>query len=208
MNQNPRVSKPGMTAQLKKNLPDAIPAKTTKRQIVYSGYSKKRFEQHMKIRVLNRFLLPLRDFLMRLDKTPYKTPAYNQVLKENVKNGFRGSFPSLRIDYNKLILSKGELPNSPALSVCSSKPGKLIFNWTDNSGLKKALPTDSLFISVFNRHSKSWILELRAADRCECYFETDAGRFRNKKVQVYAGFLSADGYRVSTSLFLGEVRVL
>src|SRR5580704_10597482 len=67
-------------------------------------------ELHKKREIMYRFMRPLRPFLKELDKLYCYTPAFDHVMNENTEQGFRGSYPRLRIDYPKLILTKGKLP--------------------------------------------------------------------------------------------------
>jgi len=150
-----------------------------------------------------KFMSPLRNFMDRIHVANAK-----QILKENVRYAFRSDHYKFRIDCGKVILSKGNLPVALRMSVSSSGFGKLVFVWTDNSGIQKALPTDRLFVAIFNRESKTWIFKVDAAPRSTGYYSMEAGRFQGKPVQVYAGFVSLDSKRISTSFFLGEVRVL
>ncbi len=164
-------------------------------------------ELHKKREIMYRFMRPLRPFLKELDKLYCYTPAFDHVMNENTEQGFRGSYPTLRIDYPKLILTKGKLPNPTALAVSPIKPGKLVFRWKDNSGIPESLPSDLLFVAVFNCKLCRWIFKVDVAERSDCLYSMDATLFQGKPVQVYAGFISADSQRISTSLFLGEVRV-
>ena len=184
-----------------------ITERKTKTDISKRQFSNQRSDRRLRMKMMDRFMRPLRSFLIDLGKTPRETPVFNPVFRENMKHGFRKSCKSIRLDYTKLIVSKGGLPNPAAMSVCSPKPGKLKFRWTDNSGIPGAYTTDLLFIAVFNRESKSWIFIVDAAPRSTRHYCMEAGRFQEKCVQVYAGFVSADSERISTSLFLGEVRV-
>jgi hypothetical protein len=164
-------------------------------------------EFQKKREIMYRFMRPLRPFLKELDKLFCYTPAFDHVMNENTKHGFKGRYPALRIDYPNLILSKGKLPNPPDLSVCSAKPGKLVFSWTDNSGVLGSLPSDLLFVGVFNRKFRRWFFIVDVAERSACRYSMDTSMFQGKPVQVYAGFISEDSHRISTSLFLGEVRL-
>jgi Family of unknown function (DUF6266) len=164
-------------------------------------------EFRKKREIMYRFMRPLRPFLKELDKLICEIPVFDQVMNENMEHGFKGSYPTLRINYPKVILTKGKLPNPPALSVCSPKPGRLVFRWADNSGIQESLPSDLLFIGVFNRKLVRWIFKVDVAERSACRYSINASSFRGKPVQVYAGFISKDSERISTSLFLGDVRV-
>ena len=114
-----------------------------------------------------RFMRPLRPFLKELDKLFCYTPAFDHVMNENTEHAFKGFYPTLRIDYPKIILTKGKLPNPPTLSVSTLKPAKLIFHWTyNNSGISELRSSDLCFlIAVFNRKSPRWILKWMSRKR-------------------------------------------
>ena len=162
---------------------------------------------HRKYEIMYRFMRPLRPFLKELDKLNCYTPAFDHVMNENTEHGIKGSYPILRIDYPNLILTKGKLPNPPALSVSPLKSGKLVFRWADNSGISESLPSDLLFVAVYNCKLCRWIFKVDVAERSDCLYSMDATLFTGKPVQVYAGFISEDSHQISTSLFLGKTRV-
>jgi hypothetical protein len=168
----------------------------------FSRWIGSNIEFHHKTLLMIKFMNPLRNFMDRIHVINAK-----QVLKENIRNAFRSDHYRFRIDCGKVILSKGNLPVALRMSVSSSRFGKLVFVWTDNGGIQKALPTDRLFVAIFNRESKTWIFKVNAAPRSTGYYSMEAGRFQGKPVQVYAGFVSLDSKRISTSLYLGEARV-
>jgi hypothetical protein len=165
-------------------------------------------ESRKKREIMYRFMRPLRPFLRELDKLYSYTPAFDHVMNENTEHGFTGSYPILRIDYQKIILTKGKLPNPAALSVSSLKPGKLVFRWTNSRDFRECLPSDLLFVAVFNCKCRRWIFKADVADRSACRYSLDATIFQGKPVRVYAGFISEDSHRISTSLFLEEIWVL
>lgn len=164
-------------------------------------------EQDKRSRSMKSLMGPLRIFLIELDKSVQDIPLYNEVMNENIQNGFKGRYPALSIDYTKLIVSKGNLPNPEDLSVHFRKPGKLIFHWTNNSGMHESRPSDLLFIGVTPRKSQCWMAHTKVAKRSTCRYSMDVSTFQGMSVYVYAAFISEDGERISTSLFLGEVKV-
>jgi Family of unknown function (DUF6266) len=172
------------------------------------GFRKRIYEQQIKIHVMTRFMRSLRPFMNKLGRTLSRTSMYHTVLKENVKHAFKGNFPSWRIHYSKVMISKGKLPNPPGLSVCSPERGRLFFQWRDQGGFRKVRNIDLLFVAAFNCDARRWIFYKESTKRAGCQYLLDASTFQGKLVQVYAGFVSADGKRISTSLFLGELRVL
>jgi hypothetical protein len=171
-----------------------------------AGLIKPKLDQD-KRRTMDRLMQPLKPLLIELDKSLHNMPLFNEVLNENTQHGFKGRYPAFRIDYSKLILSKGSLPNPTDLTVNSRKPGKLVFRWTNNNGIGESLPSDLLFIAVTNRKSRCWIVSINAEKRSACRYSMDASILQGKPVKVYAGFISEDSERISNSLFLGEVIV-
>jgi hypothetical protein len=161
-----------------------------------------RYEFQMKTLLTTRFMKPLHEFMKYLNITDI-----GKILKQNIRYAFKSGYPNLRIDYSKLILSMGNLPIAPGISVSSPKAGKLEFCWTDNSGIGKALATDQVFVAVYSRESQRWIYKLNAACRSLGHCRIDIRPIRGKRIQTYIGFVSSDGKRISNSLFMGEVNV-
>lgn len=160
-------------------------------------------ELQVKTLLMIKFMRPLHKFMEEM-----QIACTKKMLKENVRNAFRNDHYKFRIDYSKLIFSRGNLPVAPRMSVSSPKPGKLVFRWTDDSGIGQSRASDKVFVAVFNCRSKSWILKRNAAKRSEGICSVYIKPFASKRLQTYIGFASADGLRVSDSLFTGEVRVL
>ncbi len=177
-------------------------------KLTFPARAMERGERRLKQRKMKRVMQSLRCYVSEMVKPDHTTAFFRQLVYENIRNGFKGSYPDIRIDYTKLIVSKGKLPNAPMLSVCSSHPGRLDFGWTDNSGLKGALASDLFFIALFNCATQTWLFCPDAAKRSACRIQKDASPVEGKLVQVYAGFVSVDSNRLSTSQYLGEVRVM
>ncbi len=149
-----------------------------------------------------KFMSPLRNFMDQIHVVSAK-----KILKENVRNAFRSDHSRFRIDYRKLIFSKGNLPVALRMSVSSPEFGKLIFRWTDNSGIHRALPTDRLFVAIFNRESKTWIFNADATKDRHGLFSIHI-KYQLETTAGYIGFVSADGKRISTVCFWEKVNVI
>jgi Family of unknown function (DUF6266) len=160
-------------------------------------------EIQVKTLLMIKFMRPLRNFMEEIQIVSTK-----KMLKENIRNAFRNDHYKYRIDYSKLIFSKGNLSVAPRMSVSSPKAGKLVFRWTDDSGIGRCRANDQLFVAIFNCTSKSWILKQNAAKRSEGFCNIHIKPSISKRLQTYIGFISADGMRVSDSLYMGEVNVL
>ena len=108
---------------------------------------------------------------------------------------------------SKLIITQGILPLAPGISVSSPKEGKLLFRWTDDSGIGKSRADDQVFVAIYSRRAKKWIFNLNAGERSRGYCRIDVKWFNSKRLQTYIGFASADFIWVSDSFYAGEVNV-
>ncbi len=109
----------------------------------------------------------------------------------------------LRIDFSKLIITQGILPLAPGISGSSPKEGKLLFRWTDDSGVGKSRADDQVFVAIYSRQAKKWVFNINAGKRSRGYCIIDLKWFNGKRLQTYIGFVSADGIWVSDSLLCG-----
>ena len=155
-----------------------------------------------------RFMRPLADFLDQIKVKPQLVSSgFSSLLNHNIRHALKRFASDYKIDFSQLIVSRGDLPNAPGISVSSPKDGRLVFRWTDNSGIGKARASDLVFIAVFNRESKRWIYVVDTARRSAQHCKLDVSSFRFKKVQTYFGLISEYGTRISTSVYVGEVHV-
>jgi hypothetical protein len=165
-------------------------------------------QQQAKFSLMIKFLQPLSSLVgQTYDTSPAEMTGFNKAFSDNIRNAITGAFPALAIDYSKVILSKGALPNVSTVAAASTVAGKLAFTWTDNSG-GVALPTDTAFVAAYSADLNRWIFAQQTAPRNAGTYSLDVTAFSGKAVQTYIGFLSADGQSVSNSLFTGQANVL
>jgi hypothetical protein len=165
-------------------------------------------QQHAKFSLMNRFLQPIISFLNETKKTvDIDLTGYNKAFSYNVKNAIAGSYPDLMIDYNMVLLTRGDLPNIKSAQAESLSSGQIAVGWTDNSGAGLARSNDRMFILVYCKEMNEWTYSLNLAGRSagNCIF--DVARFSGRIVQIYTGFLSFNGKDVSDSLYVGEFQI-
>ena len=166
-------------------------------------------QQHAKFSLMNKFLGPIIPFLNETKKTvDIDLTGYNKAFSYNVKNAITGTYPDLMINYNTVLLTRGDLPNVRSSEVESFSPGQITCRWTDNSGTGLAGPHDKAFLAVYCPEiSNNWMYKLDLSERSAggCLF--DAALFSGRSVRIYLGFLSSDGKEVSDSLYVGELLI-
>src|ERR1700750_2132357 len=166
-------------------------------------------QQHVKFSLMNRLLGPIIPFLNITNKTDNRDlSGYNKAFSYNVKNAFSGSYPDLVINYEMVLLTRGDLPNVKQSEAESTPIGKISFSWTDNSGSGQARSRDKAFVAIYCPDIvNNWVYGLDLAERSAGNFSFDVAVFSGRLVHAYMGFLSANGNEVSDSLYVGPVRI-
>jgi hypothetical protein len=162
-----------------------------------------------KFLLMTNFLRPLTALLNQtFKKLASGMTGFNKAFSGNVQNAITGVYPALVVDYTKVLLSKGSLPNGDSPAAASTVAGQLVFTWKDNSGDLNALISDTAFVAAYSADLNRWMVIQKAAARNAATYTMDVTAFSGKSVQTYIGFTSADGKTISTSIFTGAVNVL
>lgn len=171
--------------------------------------SELQLEQQAKFTLMVNFLQAITDFLnISFKKAAVQMSGFNKALSGNIQLAVSGTYPDFTVDYPKIQLSKGSLPNFAAPTAASTVAGKLAFTWTDNSNIKGALISDIVYVAAYNEELKHWILNDDAAARNAGSFVLDVSGYSGKPLQTYIGLISADGKKASASIYTGAVTVL
>ena len=170
--------------------------------------SEQQLEQQARFGIITGFLRPLTELLNQTysKSANAEMSGFNKAFSEN-KKAITGVYPAFAVDFPKMQLSTGSLPNVVATAV-STVAGKLTFNWADNSGINSALISDLAFVAAFNEELGHWIYIQKAAARNALTYILDVAPFSGKPVQTYLGFMSADRKKISPSLYTGIVNIL
>jgi hypothetical protein len=166
-------------------------------------------QQQAKFTLITNLLHPLTDLL---NQTYSKSAGavmsgFNKAFSVN-NEAVTGVYPAFAVDYPKILLSKGNLPNGGSPAAASTVAGKLAFTWVDNSGINSALISDLAFVAAYNEELQHWIFIQKAANRNAAGYILDVTPFSGKPVQTYIGFMSADRKKVAKSWYTGLVNIL
>ncbi len=171
--------------------------------------SASQLERQAKFSLITSFLRPLTDFL---NFTYSKSAAslmtgFNKAFSVN-SEAVAGVYPAYTVDYSKVLLSKGVLPNVTTPLATSTVAGKLVFTWTDNSGISSATMSDLVYVAVYNDDLKHWIYIQNAATRNAATYTLDVTSISGKAAQVYIGVMTADRKKFGQSIYIGQVNIL
>lgn len=128
---------------------------------------------------------------------------HNLATSYNKKHALKGEYPNISVDYSKVMVSKGELPQASNLSM-EREDNKLRISWDPQHQDKGDYADDIVMILVLHPGTKQAICMLNAGQRGlgSCFVELE----RNKsaaQTEVYICFRSSDGTGISDSIYLG-----
>lgn len=129
---------------------------------------------------------------------------HNLAIAYNKPNALKGFYPEVQIDYPKIIISVGDLPQpvSPAVELVSAG---LKFNWS-TEGLTWPDNQDQVMLLAYAPLIKRHTFISSGARRIEGQAVLEITReMRNEVLQVYISFVSEDRQKAADSLYLGQV---
>ena len=130
--------------------------------------------------------------------------AFNLAVSHNKKHALTGQGEAHKINYKKVLLSRGVLPSSEKTSITKVDGGVLI-EWEISTG-NKAYGSDMVMIALHYPGSNGTDVSLNAAKRGDGkVFIPVHKSLRDEPVETYMFFRSANGERVSDSIYLGNM---
>ncbi|HSZ34181.1 MAG TPA: DUF6266 family protein [Puia sp.] len=165
-------------------------------------------QQQAKFALMHDFLRTILPFLnITYDGVAVQMTGFNKAFSYNVKNAISGTYPDLQIDYTRVQVGSGDLPNAQSPAAIVSSDGHITFSWTYDRTVASASPTDQAFVAIYCEEKKMWNCELNPASRKAGICLIDATSFSGKKVHTYIGFISNDGKTASDSLYTGSLQL-
>ncbi len=93
----------------------------------------KQSAQRMKMSLFRGFLLNIEEIVDICFQNYTQTSPMNAALSYNMKHSVAGIYPDMVIDFQNLVLSKGDLMGSWSPNVTSTESGSIDFRWTNGS---------------------------------------------------------------------------
>ena len=184
---------------------DYIRSQSAKRT---SNPTQAQLEQQAKFSIAIRFITSLSGLLaVSFRKFAVRMTAANSAFAYLLKNAISGVYPGYAIDYSRVLVSRGDLPNADNPTATATAGSTIHYAWTDNSGMGKAKPGDKSILVVYcpAMNQVRYITEGDTRDQQGGDFAV--AMFHGKQVQTWVGFISADGKEIATSVFTGQLTV-
>ncbi|WP_316749307.1 DUF6266 family protein [Pedobacter gandavensis] len=163
-------------------------------------------QQEMKVTM--ELLKPMKDFInvsFKLESEGSVKNPHNLATSYNKKQALSGEYPNIKVDYNKVVLSRGLLESAADLKVSKGADG-LRLNW--NSNITEDGGTDDiLMVLVSHPTKKQASIFLNAARRADgsCFLPLDKDWMMREQMEVYACFKSSNEKLISDSTYVGNL---
>ncbi len=154
---------------------------------------------------MHKFLRPLADLYQQTYKTTSKGQVgFDQAFSDNYKELIAGEHPRIKVNFHKLVLSRGDVPLPKCILAASINPGMVDFIWTNDG---ENHPTDKVFVAAYCEKANEWAYNLEGPNREHCMYPMDVSMFKGYPVHVYIGFISSTGFAASDTYYAGMVNV-
>ena len=169
-----------------------------------SPMSPKRLAQQQKIKVCNEFTKPFCGsgfFNKTFPAYGHSGTGFNRVTSAIMNLAISGDYPNIFLNYKKVLISKGPLPEPENENVVRTAEGQLLFSWEDNSNEGTARPDDKVVLVAFFPDLKQAIYSIGNSSRKDGEAVLDIQVMKNVPLQTWIGFLSADEKHASCSRY-------
>lgn len=165
--------------------------------------------QRTKFALVLAVLKPITGFLrVGYKKYAIKQTAFNAAMSYILNNAVTGSSSAdYSIDLSKVLVSRGNLTGA-ANAQATSANGVVTFTWDDNSGSGTATQTDKALIVVLNPTRAESVFDAGGNQRVAGTEDISVpADWAGENVEVFLGFITADGKEVANSIYLGSVTI-
>lgn len=160
--------------------------------------------------VTMELLQPLHNFLncgFELEARGTIRNEFNLAVSYNKKQALTGDYPNIRVNYKKVLLSKGVLPSTDQASIKKAKGGVLL-NWNSDTGTGKgAYGSDMVMIALYypgRKEAGVYLYEAKRKDG-EVFISISDKTLSDEPTEAYLFFKSTDGKRISDSVYVGNL---
>jgi hypothetical protein len=170
-------------------------------------FSEKQLKVHAKFILISVFVTALRTLIMKAFSSPSNITPLNSAFKYNRENAITGDYPAYAMDFSKVLVCRGELHNAGNCTATALPDKRIHFQWTDNSGVALAFPTDKSVTVAYCPELKRAVYKDGGQPRTAGEDWLDAAVFSGKIVETWLSFMNEDGTIAATSIYTGQVTI-
>jgi len=165
--------------------------------------------QRARFSLLSQFLSPINDILTTGFQAYSKEMSpFNAAFTANSDRAVTGTYPTLTIDYQYVIIAKGRLLAPPPITMATTVDAQLDFSWINNAGSDTTNGADRLTIVVCNPLRQEYVKARNAAARSAGSYDMAVPAiWAENTVYVWAFFVNTAGNISSNSQYVGNTTV-
>jgi len=172
--------------------------------------TEKQAEQRLRFKTVAEFLRPIRPLLRSFFGQPASEKSRSNLASSyHMQEALQGIYPAIELDFERVIISKGELLGVENPIVVPQNGATLQVDWTDNSGQGLAKTDDGLIIAVFNPDKELWDSRTSAAARATSTYSFQLpASWSGDMVHCYLSIASLDEMKYANSVYFGPLVLL
>lgn len=186
-----------------KNVMRSRPKKSTKLPSENQELQRERFTRVV------RFLAPIKTVLTRyFGQSANFRSRYDLATSYHLKNAVLLEDDAFEIQYNKVLISKGDLQGISGAKIIPRPNAEMRLEWIDNSGQGLALPKDKLLFVIYAPDLDVFEIFEDTAQRDSSEVNLIAASYlQGSTVHCWAGFVNNERKLSSLSLYLGDIKL-
>ncbi len=131
--------------------------------------------------------------------------GFNQAVSIALRNAILGDYPDFTINYSKILVSSGSLPQSSIASVTAQQNMNVLINW-DTTIWKNGSGLDVAHIAFLNESTQMVIfVEAQAIRQDGEFVAILPATWNGETLHTWLFFTTTDGQQSSVSQYLGSV---
>lgn len=173
---------------------------------------------NLKFLMVKRFIASINEFInvgYKFDVDGTTRIPENGATSYLLKEAVIGVYPDLKLDFSKVMVSRGKLP-APTNVVVKLEGNILKFTWDVDSNCSYPLNRDQVMLLAYKPANQAADYLLSGARRIDGAEElevnlqptTDINFVKDEYIETYIAFISDDRKRISDSVYVGQVSVL
>ena len=154
-------------------------------------------------------LKPMTEFInvsFKLEAEGTVKNPHNLATSYNKKQALIGQYPDIKVDYSKVVLSKGNLKMAQNLKLSKGEHG-INLSWDTALTGQDARYDDILMVMLSHPEQEAASSFFNAGRRADgsCFIPLHSERLMNGQMEVYVCFKSANGQLISDSAYAGNL---
>jgi hypothetical protein len=132
--------------------------------------------------------------------------GYNVAVSYNIHRAITGDATPFGLNYAEISIAKGNLISVPAPAAEAESGGGVRFSWTNNA--QPGMPIkdeDTVTVAAYCPAADQWVYAQNVALRSDESVVLDTSVFGAETVETYLFLCSADGKRISDSVYTGSL---